>query len=208
MMHNPESMPPRVTGVILAGGRASRMGGRDKGLIALAGRPMVVHLIERLRPQTAALLVNANRNQEAYRRLGVPVVADAGADYAGPLAGMASGLAAAPTPWVVTAPCDSPLLPADLVARLWRARAEADAELAVAYGAGRLQPVFALLPTALLASLNAFLAAGERKIDRWYAAHRLAQADFSDVPAAFLNVNTPAEHAALEARLRTMEARC
>lgn len=191
-----------VTGVVLAGGRASRMGGIDKGLVPLAGRPMVEHIIERLRPQTAALIINANRSHDCYRRYGVPVVADRVGDYAGPLAGMASGLAASGTEWIVTVPCDSPLVPPDLVQRLCQALARERAELAVAEGAGRLQPVFALLPRCLLPSLEAFLAAGERKIDRWYAQHRMALADFADVPEAFLNVNTPADREALEARLQ------
>lgn len=191
-----------VTGVILAGGRATRMGGIDKGLVPLAGRPMVEHIIERLRPQTAALLINANRSHDIYAQYQLPLVADRLDDYAGPLAGMASGLAASTTAWVVTVPCDSPLVPADLVARLWEALQREGAELAVATGAGRMQPVFALLPRTLLASLESFLAAGERKIDRWYGRHQVALADFEDTPEAFLNVNTPADRDALEARLR------
>jgi molybdopterin-guanine dinucleotide biosynthesis protein A len=192
-----------ITGVILAGGRATRMGGVDKGLVPLAGRPMVEHIVDRLRPQTAALLINANRSHEIYVRYGLPLVADRLGDYAGPLAGMASGLAASATEWVVTVPCDSPLVPPDLVARLCEAVRRENAELAVATGAGRLQPVFALLPRALLVSLEEFLAAGERKIDRWYGRHRMALADFEDTPEAFLNVNTPADRDALEARLRS-----
>jgi molybdopterin-guanine dinucleotide biosynthesis protein A len=190
-----------VTGIILAGGKAMRMGGVDKGLVSLAGRPMVEHIIERLRPQTRALIINANRSQEIYANYGLPVVADSFGDFAGPLAGMASGLAESATDWVVTVPCDSPLLPPDLVTRLWAALQHEQAELAVAWAEGRLQPVFALLPKTLLASLRDFLAGGERKIDRWYARHRMALADFSDSPDTFLNVNTPDEREALEARL-------
>lgn len=190
-----------VTGIILAGGRASRMGGIDKGLVPLAGRPMVEHIIERLRPQTTALIVNANRSHEVYAQYRLPLVADQLDGYAGPLAGMASGLAASSTDWVVTVPCDSPLVPPDLVARLCAALRRERAELTVATGAGRMQPVFALLPRALLPSLQAYLAAGERKIDLWYARHRVALADFDDRPEAFLNVNTPADRDALEARL-------
>lgn len=191
-----------VTGIILAGGQATRMGGIDKGLVTLAGRPMVEHIIERLRPQTAALIINANRSHDRYQQYRLPVVADHLGDYAGPLAGMASGLTASQTDWVVTVPCDSPLVPPDLVERLCQALQRDQAELAVAEGAGRLQPVFALLPRRLLPSLEAFLASGDRKIDRWYAQHRMAIADFADAPEAFLNVNTPADRDALEARLQ------
>ncbi|HEY5790029.1 MAG TPA: molybdenum cofactor guanylyltransferase MobA [Gammaproteobacteria bacterium] len=191
----------RVTGMVLAGGMARRMGGTDKGLVELAGRPMVAHVLEQLAPQVDALLINANRHLERYRELGAPyaagVVSDELADYQGPLAGMACGLAACATPWLVTVPCDNPRLAADLVSRLQQARAEIDAEIAVAQ-CGRLQPVFALLPRALLPSLQAYLAAGERKIDRWYDRHRVALADFSDRPELFFNVNTPEERDALE----------
>lgn len=190
-----------ITGVILAGGRATRMGGIDKGLVPLAGRPMVEHIMERLRPQTTALIINANRSHETYERYDFPLVADRIGDYAGPLAGMASGLQAAETPWIVTVPCDSPLVPPDLVARLWTALQQDQAELAVAFGHERMQPVFALLPRTLLPSLEAFLDSGERKIDRWYAKHKMALARFDDSPEAFLNVNTPAERDALELRL-------
>lgn len=190
-----------VTGVILAGGRATRMGGTDKGLVDLAGRAMVDHVLERLRPQATALVINANRNHAAYARRGWPVVPDAFGAFAGPLAGMAAGLAASETEWAVTAPCDSPFVPRDLVARLRDGLQAEGASLAVARGAGRLQPVFALLPRRLLPDLEAFLADGGRKIDQWYARHALATVDFDDTPEAFLNINTPEERAELEARL-------
>lgn len=196
-----QTPPPAVSGIILAGGRATRMGGIDKGLVEVAGRPMIEHIIERLRPQTQALIVNANRSHERYAAYGLPVVADDFGDYAGPLAGMAAGLAKAATAYAVTVPCDSPLLPPDLVARLWSALQREDAELAVAWAEERMQPVFALLPRDLLPSLREFLASGDRKIDRWYGRHRVALADFSDSPDTFLNINTPDEQAALEARL-------
>ncbi|MCC5809955.1 MAG: molybdenum cofactor guanylyltransferase [Ectothiorhodospiraceae bacterium] len=190
-----------VTGLVLAGGRATRMGGMDKGLVPLNGTAMVEHIVSRLRPQVQSLLINANRNRADYERLGFPVVADAFGDYAGPLAGMAAGLAAADTELVCCVPCDSPLIPPDLVSRLLEARAEAGAAIAVASGLGRLQPVFALIPRALLTDLQQSLEAGERKIDRWYDRHGLVSVDFSDAPDTFLNVNTPEERASLEARL-------
>lgn len=199
-----------VTGLILAGGQARRMGGRDKGLIELCGRPMVDHALAAIAPQVDALLVNANRHLERYRECGEPYGADVVSDtldgYQGPLAGIARGLAICSTDYMVCAPCDSPLVSEDLVARLEAARRAADAEISVAF-CDRLQPVFALLPTALLPSLEAYLDAGERKIDRWYDRHRVAEADFSDRPEQFLNVNTPEEHAELERKLVEME-RC
>ncbi len=191
-----------VTGLVLAGGRARRMGGKDKGLVQVGGRAMAQWVCAALAPQCDAVLVNANRNRERYATLtGCPVIADGVEGFAGPLAGMASGLAACGTPLMACAPCDSPLVAADLVARLRAALEEADAELAVAHDGDRLQPVFALLRRELLASMQAFLAGGERKIDAWYARHRTALAPFPDRIEMFLNVNTPAEREALEARL-------
>ncbi len=177
------------------------MGGQDKGLVELAGRAMVVHVVAALRPQVGALVINANRNQETYARLGYPVVPDGVGDYFGPLAGMASTMQEAGTRYILTAPCDSPLLPADLAERLYEAMCREDAEIAVAHDGQRMQPVFALLRCDLLDSVLAFLGSGERKIDRWYAQHRSALADFADRPETFLNVNTPAERATLEERL-------
>jgi molybdenum cofactor guanylyltransferase len=185
--------PGLVTGVILAGGMARRMGGQDKGLIELAGRPLVAWAIAALRPQVAALIVNANRNHARYRDYGFPVVADRMADFQGPLAGFASALAVAETPWIVTVPCDGPCLAPDLVARLCTALTRAQAQIAVAADARRLQPVHALIPRALAADLDAFLASGERKIDRWYDRHRTVTVDFSDRPECFVNINSPEE---------------
>lgn len=190
-----------MTGVILAGGRATRMGGIDKGLVMLRGAPMVEYILKILRPQVGALLINANRNPEQYARYGHPVVGDMIGDYFGPLAGMASALKAAGTTYLLTVPCDSPLLPADLAQRLAAVLVRERAEISVAHDGERPQPVFALLRRDLLPSLLAYLQAGERKIDLWYAKHRLVYADFSDAPETFVNVNTPDERAALESKL-------
>lgn len=195
-----------ITGVVLAGGRGSRMGGEDKGLVTLNGRPMIEHVIARLRPQVGRLLISANRNQERYAALGFEVVPDLLTDYQGPLAGMAAALQAARTPYVVTVPCDSPLIAADVVARLAQALARHGADVSVAHDGSRTHPVFLMLKRALLASLLEFLDAGERKIDRWFARHRVAQADFRDCAETFTNVNDPEEHRALEARLRERKA--
>ncbi|SEO67169.1 molybdenum cofactor guanylyltransferase MobA [Aquisalimonas asiatica] len=190
-----------VTGVVLAGGRATRMNGTDKGLIEVAGEPMVDHVIRRLRPQVATLVINANRSHAIYAARGWPVVADGFGEFAGPLAGMAAGLGAAETDWVVTVPCDSPLVPAELVTRLGQAVIDTGADAAVATGAGRMQPVFAMLPRRLLPDLESFLGEGGRKIDRWYAQHAVAEVAFDDCDGAFLNVNTPEDRDRLEARL-------
>ncbi len=169
------------------------MGGTDKGLIEVAGRPMIDWILDRLRPQSKEIIINANRNRDRYAASGCPVVGDELEGYAGPLAGMAAGLAASGNAWVATVPCDSPFVPEDLIERLWRALESGPADLAVAEAEGRMQPVFALLPVSLLEDLRAFLDGGGRKIDTWFARHRVAMADFSDSPRAFVNVNTPEE---------------
>jgi len=192
-------MSEAVTAVILAGGRATRMGGEDKGLVALAGRSMVAHVLAAVRPQVDAVLINANRNQARYAALGYTVVADELSDFQGPLAGMASGLAHCDTPLALTLPCDGPLVPGDLVERLRLALGDGDA--AVAHDGERLQPVHALLRVSLLPGLRAFLGGGERKIDRWYAGLDVREADLSAHRELFINVNTPGERERLEARL-------
>jgi molybdenum cofactor guanylyltransferase len=194
--------PQSITGVVLAGGRGSRMGGEDKGLVALNGRAMVEHVIARLRPQVGQLLISANRNHARYAAFGYSVVPDLLADYQGPLAGMAAALQAATTPYVVTVPCDSPLMATDVVDRLAQALVREDAEVSVAHDGSRTHPVFLMVKRALLPSLLEFLDAGERKIDRWFARHRVALADFRDCPESFVNVNDPGEHRSLEAQLR------
>ena len=191
-----------ITAVVLAGGRARRMGGEDKGLIEVAGKPMVAHTIDVLRPQTAEVIVNANRNADAYRAVtGCRVIVDTVGDFAGPLAGMASALEASATRLLLTAPCDSPLVTTDLGPRLHAALARDGAEIAVAHDGERMQPVFALLTRGLLPNLLAFLGTGERKIDAWYATRHTVTADFSDILDTFLNVNTPQERNRLEQRL-------
>ncbi len=195
------SSPPTresITGVILAGGAARRMGGRDKGLTPFAGRPLVEWVIEALAPQVATLLLSANRNIETYAAYGFPVVRDAEAGFQGPLAGVLSAMRKAQTAWILTLPCDGPCPPPDLAERLSRALRGLDADLAVATDGQRLQSVHALLPVSLAESLAAFLAGGERKVERWHAQHRVALADFSDRPGSFVNINSADEAMALE----------
>lgn len=190
--------PPQkdITGLVLAGGRGSRMGGVDKGLQPYRGQALVQHALQRLAPQVGALMVNANRNLEAYATLGVPVWPDALADHPGPLAGLAAGLAHCRTPYLVSVPCDSPRFPTDLVARLTTALAAHEAEIAMAAavedGVLRTQPVFCLLQVNLLPSLQRFLQSGQRKVDRWTATHRCMVVNFDDA-AAFFNANTLAD---------------
>jgi molybdopterin-guanine dinucleotide biosynthesis protein A len=196
-----------VSGVVLAGGAARRMGGADKGLIRLHGRPLVEYALDGLRPQVGFLCINANRNLDRYRNYGVPVIVDERSGYEGPLAGMASALRVVRTEYLVTAPCDSPFVPADLVQRLARAMHAAGAEIGVAHDGVRMQPVFCLLRTRLLGALLAYLERGERKIDRWFSEQCTAMADFSDVPDAFLNINTPEDVRHMEARMTQEPAR-
>lgn len=185
----------QITGLVLAGGRGSRMGGVDKGLQPHAGKPLVLHAIERLRPQVGPLMINANRNLDPYAAFGVPVIRDPLADYPGPLAGMLAGLEQCGTPYLATVPCDTPNFPLDLVARLAQAIAEHDAEVAMAAtlepdGTEQVQPVFCLLKASLRASLDAYLRGGERKIDRWAGRLRCVRVTFAE-GRAFFNANTP-----------------
>ena len=197
----PETVVGQVTGVILAGGRARRMGGVDKGLVSINGRRMVNYVIEALQPQVATVLLNANRSHDSYREFGLPVIADADRDFRGPLAGIASGMQAAKTPYIAVAPCDSPLLCRDMVQRLYGALQKEGTRIAVAHDGSRLQPVFVLLDCSLLDDLAGHLADGGRKIDHWYAKHGYAVADCSDVPESFLNINAPDDKQLLERML-------
>ena len=195
-----------ITGLILAGGLARRMGGEDKGLVELAGRPMVEHVLDSLRPQVGCLLVNANRNLDRYAAYGHLVIADSLAGYMGPLAGVLTALQHCTTEFLATTPCDAPLVAPDLVHRLYEACILGGADLAVASDGERQQPVFLLLRASLASSLEAYLAGGGRKIDAWFGQLRVAEADFSDQPDTFVNVNDPDERQRVEARLLSTNA--
>jgi molybdopterin-guanine dinucleotide biosynthesis protein A len=182
----------KITGILLAGGQGRRMGGVDKGLQLLRGKPMAQHVIERFAPQVDELLINANQNIEQYQGLGYRVIPDAIGGFVCPLAGLHRGLSEAAHPLVVTAPCDSPFLPLDLVAKLHAALEQQNAELAVARTGDQPHPVFCLCRKSVLGSLTAFLESGGRKIDRWYAQLKVADVDFVD-EAAFRNINTREE---------------
>ena len=196
-------MRPDTQGVVLAGGLARRMGGGDKPLRLLGGRPMLDHVLERLGPQVAAMALNANGEAARFAAYGLPVWPDTLPGHPGPLAGILAAMEASPLPWVVTVPGDSPFLPADLVARLHAAREAAGTPLACAASGGFAHPPIALWPTALAAELRAAIAAGERKIDRWTARHGVALAEWPTAPHdPFFNANTPEELTQAEAILR------
>lgn len=204
-MDKPAVVPKqKITAVILAGGRAQRMGGEDKGLLPVQGKPMIEYIIDTLKPQVGQILINANRNLERYQQYGYEVISDIMGEYFGPLVGMASGIQKSQTEYVVTVPCDSPLLPDDLVSKLYNQLQQDDAELAVANDGERMQPVFALLRCDLLPDLLHYLESGGRKIDTWYAQHKTAQADFSKASNAFMNINSPNDQSAIE-KLLTKE---
>ncbi|MEP6739525.1 MAG: molybdenum cofactor guanylyltransferase MobA [Caldimonas sp.] len=185
-----------ITGLILAGGRGSRMGGIDKGLQSHLGVPLAMHALMRLSLQVGEIMINANRNLGAYESMGVPVWPDALPDYPGPLAGFLAGLERCETPYLATVPCDSPLFPDDLVPRLAVALEAEGAEVAMAAtreeGELRMQPVFCLMQSGVMESLVRFTASGRRKIDAWTATLRTVAVEFEDA-GAFVNANTLAE---------------
>ncbi|GAB3538121.1 molybdenum cofactor guanylyltransferase MobA [Noviherbaspirillum agri] len=183
----------QISGLILAGGRGTRMGSVDKGLRPFRGKPMVAHVIARLAPQVGSLMVNANQNIDTYKGFGLPVWPDQLTGFEGPLAGMQTGLGHCKTDYLVTSPCDSPFLPEDLVARLAAALAEKDAEVAVAVTGGgdtfQRHPVFCLMKTSLLPHLTDYLDKGNRKIETWYRSLRFVEVPFPD-ESGFRNINT------------------
>ena len=191
--------------VVLAGGLARRMGGIDKGLVALGGKPMTAHVLEAIAPAVDALVIVANRNAGDYAALGAPfgasVVADRHAGHLGPLAGLAAGIRALGTERAMLCPCDSPFVSAALVARLDAACREEDVDIAVARDGTRLQPVFCVARREVLDSLEAFLDGGERKIDAWYAGESVREVDCRDLAAAFRNVNTEEERVLAESMI-------
>jgi len=195
-----------ITGLVLAGGRGTRMGGLDKGLQMLHGEPLALHVLKRLAPQTGPLLISANRHADRYAELGAPfgamVIADTLPDFPGPLAGLLAGLRAANTGFVLSAPCDTPNLPPNLAMRLAETLETVRADIATVttrdpHGEISMHPVFALVRTSLADDLSAFLEAGERKVRAWYARHTMAEVAFAD-GSAFYNANTLQELADLE----------
>ena len=185
--------PERITGLVLAGGLGRRMGGVDKGLSLLDGEPLVEHIIRRLAPQVGQLIINANQNHDIYAGFGYPVVGDRIEGHAGPLAGLEAGLAACTTPYLLTVPCDSPFLPADLVSRLAACLTAHKASIAVARTGEQLHPVFSLIRSDELPELQAFINPGGRRMEAWLRRLCWAPCPFDDCPEAFANINTPDE---------------
>ncbi|MDM4767447.1 molybdenum cofactor guanylyltransferase MobA [Pelomonas sp. SE-A7] len=188
------SIRDQITGLVLAGGRGSRMGGVDKGLQLLGGQPLALNALRRLAPQVGALMVNANRCLETYERFGFPVCSDADSSFQGPLAGFVAGLVHCATPYLATVPCDCPGFPADLVERLVAGLSAADAEIAIAVtrdadGSLQRQPVFSLMKVSLRPGLEQYMADGGRRIERWALEQRCAEVIFDDAKA-FRNLNT------------------
>jgi molybdopterin-guanine dinucleotide biosynthesis protein A len=182
-----------LTGVILAGGEGRRMGGADKGLQLLDGRPLVHWVLDRLRPQVGRVVISANRNLGRYREFGCPVLSDMLAGFAGPLAGLQAAMAEAGTPFLLVAPCDSPGMPGDLGARLFQALETARADLAVPRAEGRVHRAFCLVRRELLPRLDAFLADGGRKLGLWHESLNTVEVDFDDRAGAFANINSLAD---------------
>ena len=193
----------QITGLILAGGRAQRMGGIDKGLIPFHQKPLIESTISRLQPQVSSIVINANRNITKYAAYGYPVMMDETPDFSGPLAGFAVGLKTCKTPYLLTTPCDSPLLPTDLGAKLAAELERGDFQLVYASskeadGKVWAQPVFSLMRVDVQDSLSAFLLKGDFKIDRWFKELKSGTVIFDDA-TTFANVNTPEELQSLEA---------
>lgn len=194
-------MPPiqrdNITAVILAGGQGRRMGGQDKGLIEFNGRPIIELLIDQLNQQNIAIVINANRNQDIYQQYAYPVISDELADFQGPLAGFATAMAKVDTGYILTLPCDGPVLADNFVDLFIENHRRKQAPICVADDGERLQPVYALIKVELLENLLAFLQSGGRKIDRWYAQHDFEKVDFSSQKSMFANINKPEDRAAL-----------
>ena len=177
------------------------MNGVDKGLVLLQNKPLIQHVIERLKPQVDEIFINANREIAQYETFGLPVIQDEDADFIGPLAGFSLGLQHAKHDYVLTVPCDSPLLPLDLADRLNNSMAAARAEIAIASSDGDIYPVFCLMKKSVLPSLLAYIVSGERKVSAWQKSLNYIEVDFSDNSQAFTNLNTFDDLADLELKL-------
>lgn len=187
-----------ITALILAGGKSRRMGGRDKGLLPFGDGLLIGQVIDQVRPQVGALLISANRNHEQYAAFGYPVLEDPLDNFQGPLAGFLAGLQRMRSNYLLTLPCDGPVVIPDLARRMANGMVEASSDIVVAHDGKRLQPVYTLLNRRVLPGLEQALRSGERKIDRWFPMHNWATVDFSDVPEQFNNINTPEDYASAD----------
>lgn len=202
MQDNNKQQKPTIEAVVLAGGMARRMGGDDKGLVTLNGKAMICHTLDRLAPQVNSIVINANRNQADYEQFGFKVISDDTSGYLGPLAGMVTALCRTQADYLLTVPCDSPLLPVNLASKMLAMLIETQADIIVAGDGKREQPVVMLLSPSLASSMQAFLDNGERKIDFWYQQHNYQVCHFGEHPDAFINVNTPEQKQQLEAQIK------
>ena len=191
----------QISAIILSGGRATRMNSVDKGLVLLQDKPLIAHVIARLKPQVSEILVNANREIAQYEAFGLPVLQDENASFIGPLAGFCVGLQLAKHDYVLTVPCDSPLLPLDLAERLLSGMAASRADIAVASSEGKAHPVFCLMKKSVLPSLQAYIESGEHRVSAWQKSQKYIEVDFSDCSEAFTNLNTFDDLADLELKL-------
>lgn len=180
-----------ISVVILAGGKGQRMGGQDKGLVSYKQKLLIEHVIDAMRAQADHILINANRNLQQYADFGYPVIEDTLDDFQGPLAGFLASMNAVKTRYILTLPCDGPIIVADYLQKMLQAVNDSGCDIAVASDGQRMQPVYALIPVALKASLQQFLEAGERKIDLWYAQHSVSLVKFAAESGLFTNMNTP-----------------
>lgn len=191
---------PQITAVILAGGQGRRMGGKDKGLVKFANKPLIQSVIDKILPQVEQVIINANRNTPDYEALGYRVISDAMNNFQGPLAGFMAAMEFVTTKYIVCVPCDGPMLSDKLVERLASQLLENHADIAVAHDGHRMQPVYVLMSTHLKDSLEQYLLSDKRKIDQWYANHKVTVVDFSDIPDTFININTRQERDALQSK--------
>jgi molybdopterin-guanine dinucleotide biosynthesis protein A len=194
-----------ISAIILSGGRATRMNSVDKGLVMLRQKPLIQHVIERLKPQVGEIFINANREIAQYEAFGLPVLKDENGEflesYIGPLAGFSLGLQNAKHDYVLTVPCDSPLLPLDLAERLYNSMAASRMDISCASSNSNTHPVFCLMKKSVLPSLQAYLESGERKVSTWQKSQQYVEVDFSDCDEAFVNLNTLEDLKALELKL-------
>ncbi len=191
-----------ITGVILAGGMARRMGGRDKALLPLSGHYLIEYCLRKLKTQIDTIIINANRNLEIYQSMGFPVISDSRDGFAGPLAGIATAMKYCETSHIFIVPCDSPFIPSTLVERFVDICRQTKADICVAHDGNRLQPVFGLIHTRTLASLEKYLDNGHNKIDTWYKQQSMSLVDCSDIPDTFININTPQDLEQAEQRMK------
>jgi len=199
-MNNPNE---KISAVILAGGQARRMQGQDKGLLELNGKMMIEYILSALSRQASRIIINANRNLEAYASFSHEVIPDKRPGFCGPLAGIATAMEIIETPYLLVTPCDSPFIIDNLSERLYNEMQNQKSNISVAHDGIRLQPVFCLLRTDLLESLNDFLDQKNRKIDAWFKSEKVTEVDFSDALEMFININTPEDISKTEQMMKS-----